>query len=412
MRIIDKVKKYAKEGRLLKKAAKRAAYEWKYAAAFVSRYYWAITNPVEEGKIFFVTFQGNYTCNPKYICEWLIRQGYTGKMVWVTDDRTDEAVKSFPKEVKVVRRNSREYQKELYSAQVWIDNAFNITRVPIIKKKKQIYIETMHGAMGIKKIGPEDIKNGKRNKRGFRCGKYTDYIISNSLFEEEVYKNSFWKDSQILPYGHPRNDMLVTLSSVKKDEIVRKVKRQLHLSEDSKIVLYAPTFRNYEWTGQKLDLQELRKNLERLWGGKWNIVVRQHPSEMRENICLGEGIVNGNSYKDIQELMLAVDVGITDYSSWIYDYVLLRRPGFIYAPDEDLYDVERGFYYPLEETPFGIAHDSQEMIELVRNFDMEQYQNRVEKFLKDRGCYEQGDACSKVESAVMDALKERNERRC
>lgn len=409
MNKLDKIKRFAKEGKLWKKVAERAVYEWKYVSSFASRYYWAITNPVEKNKILFITFQGAYTCNPKYICEWLIKSGYSGEMVWVVDEMTEHTRDGFPEQVKIVRRGTREYQKELYSSQIWIDNAFNITRVPIFKKKNQIYIETMHGAMGIKKIGPEDIKSGRRNKRGFMCGKYADYIISNSLFEEEVYRKSFWNKTQILPYGHPRNDMLVKLSEEKKTEIIGKVRQQLKLKEDSRILLYAPTFRDYGWVRDQLDLQKIKTVLEKSWGGEWNIVVRQHPHEMEESIQLGEGIINGNTYEDMQELMLAVDIGITDYSSWIYDYVLLRRPGFIYAPDEGLYDEERGFYYPLSETPFGIAHTTQELLELIEHFDARQYEDKVEKFLRDRGCYEQGEACSRVKDMIMNILQERNE---
>ena len=58
------------------------------------------------------------------------------------------------------------------------------------------------------------------------------------------------------------------------------------------------------------------------------------------------------NYSDIQELMVSSDALITDYSSCIYDFMLSRKPGFIYATDADKYNNGRGLYYSLTSTPF------------------------------------------------------------
>ena len=98
----------------------------------------------------------------------------------------------------------------------------------------------------------------------------------------------------------------------------------------------------------------------------------------------------------MQELLAFTDAAITDYSSWIYDFVLTRKPGFLFAMDADKYNDERGFYFRLEDTPFPVAHDSDELAEAIRSFDSEAYPAKVERFLADKGCMDDGNASERI----------------
>lgn len=98
----------------------------------------------------------------------------------------------------------------------------------------------------------------------------------------------------------------------------------------------------------------------------------------------------------MQELLAITDVAITDYSSWIYDFVLLRKPGFIFATDIEEYNNERGFYYPLESTPFPVATNNIQLVENIRRFDNVKYQHDIDLFLKEKGCIEDGEASRRV----------------
>jgi CDP-glycerol glycerophosphotransferase len=118
-----------------------------------------------------------------------------------------------------------------------------------------------------------------------------------------------------------------------------------------------------------------------------------------------DGVVNANEYPDIQNLLCASDVGITDYSSWMCDYVLTKKPGFLYTPDIDYYDKERGFYYPLETTPFGASKTQEELFERINNFDQNKYNKEVDKFLKDRGCFEKGNASVRIVEKIKELMK-------
>lgn len=104
------------------------------------------------------------------------------------------------------------------------------------------------------------------------------------------------------------------------------------------------------------NIEKLKKALEKKTDQSWKIVVRLHPRMQNslEKVCIDEKkqIVKADAYPDIQELLAAAQVVITDYSSCIFDFLLTVRPGFLFVPDLEHYDQERGFYYKLEELLF------------------------------------------------------------
>lgn len=148
-----------------------------------------------------------------------------------------------------------------------------------------------------------------------------------------------------------------------------------------KIILYAPTFRG-DIRGAKspdrLDLQVLSK-----LANKHIVLVKQHPF-VKERFPIAE------EYKDfcieivkelsIEELLMVSDICITDYSSIVFEYSLLRRPMFFFAYDLEEYYDERGFYYPYEEfVPGPIVRDTKELvqqIEYIEEYDLK----KVEAF--------------------------------
>ena len=104
--------------------------------------------------------------------------------------------------------------------------------------------------------------------------------------------------------------------------------------------------------------------------------------------------------------MAVCDMGITDYSSWICDFVLTGRPGFIYANDLKEYGDERGFYYPLDSTPFAIAENNDEMEANILNFDDAKYAADTKDFLEARGSKEDGKAAERVVALIKKYMKE------
>ncbi len=359
---------------------------------------------VEKNKIVFMHYNNVYECNPKYICDEIIRQGLKYDIVFViTKKIMDEFPLPFPPEVRVVRRNSLEHFYEMATARVWVDNAVNFPWNYVPKKGNQIYINTWHGSMGLKKIDPDAVSDKHWRKCAETAGRITNFMISNSSFETMVYRTTYWKSKRVrvLEYGHPRNDILFCTDEEKK-AIKAKICDFFDIDEDCNLILYAPTFRD----ARNLDCYDIDYNrvleaARKRFGGKWKIVNRYHfkvanklanVKAVRNN----PDILQGNLYPDIQELMAVCDIGITDYSSWICDFVLTGRPGFIYANDLRSYDKERGFYYPLDSTPFPIAENNQQMEANILAFDDKKYADDVKQFLADRGSKEDGKAAERV----------------
>lgn len=111
-------------------------------------------------------------------------------------------------------------------------------------------------------------------------------------------------------------------------------------------------------------------------------------------------MIEATDVLDMQELIALTDVAITDYSSWIYDFMLMRKPGFIYAVDLEKYNTERGFYYPIETTPFAISTNNDELVDSILSFDDEAYQSKLEAFLEEKGCVEDGHAAERAADLI------------
>ena len=98
------------------------------------------------------------------------------------------------------------------------------------------------------------------------------------------------------------------------------------------------------------------------------------------------GIYDGGKYPDIQELLAASDIMITDYSSCMFDFMLSAKPAFIFATDIEKYNSDRGFYYSLDTTPFAIASNNEKLVENILNFEETSYKKDVKSFIKGKPC--------------------------
>ena len=364
---------------------------------------------VVNNKIFVMTYDNRFNCNPKYIVKEIIKRNLPVDIVWATTNNDTNSIKDFPKQVRLVKYGSYSMFEEQASAKIWIDNALNCVWFEMPKKKNQVYFNTWHGSMGIKRLSGN--KTWMWHAR--RCNKNTNYCITNSKFEENVFRNTFWKDVAFLPYGHARNDILYSLGKEKED-IIYKVKKFYGIKDNVKIFLYAPTFRddgNQEY--YCVNYEKIQKAVIDRFSGDWIILARAHFKNRNKEHYLENNksfVYDGTLYPDMQELMVAADIGMTDYSSWAYDYVLTQKPLFIYAPDIDQYDQMRGFYYPIESTPFPVAYNLEELINNIKFFDNDEYQNKVKGFLKEKGCYENGTAAKKIVNKIEEVMGLSNER--
>jgi len=96
--------------------------------------------------------------------------------------------------------------------------------------------------------------------------------------------------------------------------------------------------------GPMLDLGLLHAQL----GDDHVVLLRLHPfvrAAIDVPAELASFAIDASDHPEINDLLMASDVLVTDYSSVIFEYALLRRPMLFFAPDLAAYEGERGFYF-------------------------------------------------------------------
>ena len=111
------------------------------------------------------------------------------------------------------------------------------------------------------------------------------------------------------------------------------------------------------------------------------------------------------SYPDMQELLIAADMLITDYSSSMFDYALQNRPVLQFAIDIEDYKKDRGFYFPLDALPFPLATSNEELEALICDYDSEKQQAEWEAFKADQGFCEDGQAAKRCADWILEQMK-------
>ena len=140
---------------------------------------------------------------------------------------------------------------------------------------------------------------------------------------------------------------------------------------------------------------------EEKFGGEWVVLVRLHSRilQLKDKFISKFGadkLVDVTDYDDVQELIAVADVMISDYSSAIFDFLLTKKPGFIYATDIEEYSNERGMYYSVYDTPFSVAKNNDELVSAIENYNEEEYLEKVKSFLEEKGCIEDGNASTRI----------------
>jgi CDP-glycerol glycerophosphotransferase len=194
-----------------------------------------------------------------------------------------------------------------------------------------------------------------------------------------------------------------------------KARNDLGIPLDHKVLLYAPTWRlrftqeqHIDMRVYDLDIQHLKKTLTDKFGGEWTMLIRFHPSVRLYAKGYQEThpeVMDVTDYQDMQRLLMATDVMVSDYSSCIFDATLRRIPCFTYATDFYQYKYEeRGVYYEMEELPFPYAKNNDEMEQNVKAFDMADYLKKWDAFTVRMGLNETGHAAKDIAEKMADFL--------
>lgn len=341
-----------------------------------------------------------YGCNPRYLSEYLLEHHPDMDIVWVFRRGVDTS--AVDPRIRCVRFRTWEYLKMMASAEFLVTNSrTDPWHVYWRKRPGQKYLMLWHGGAALKRVerDVEDRLGFSYVQKAKRDSEVCDLMISGCRANTELIKRSFWYDGEILEAGIPRNDIFF---NTELHQILRKrIVQQYNIAPDSRIVLYAPTFRrsgNIE--PYRLDWQKVLPCLEQMYDGKpVTVLLRLHPNLIGKadtsSLIDHPSVIDVTRYPDMQELLCVSDMLITDYSSSMFDYAMLHRPCLLYATDVEQYD--RGYYYDFRELPFPLASNEEQLIELINHFDSERYSNNLELFLTERlGIIERGVAAKRL----------------
>lgn len=357
--------------------------------------------PIKNNRIICINFNGKgYGESPKYIVEELLKNKNDFEIFWSVNDIKDT---SLPKEIKKIKFKSFKFFLVLYTSKIIINDVrfglfFN-------KRKNQVYIQTWHGCLPLKKI--ENNAVGKLSHYYEAIMKHdsriTDVMVSNSDFFDWLCKNAFLYNGPILKVGCPKDDFLINENKL---EIKEKVCRKFKIDTDSVLVLYLPTFRNnYDCNPYDINFSELKKIIQEKYNLKCEIVIKLHPLAIDKYKFENEDeVVNANMYSDIQQLLLAGDIIITDYSSVMFDGLIANKTVILYAKDMNNYGKERGYYFEFEELPFHIAKNNTELMRIVKENDLNDMKKNYISFKKKVGLIEKGTASTEVSKYIIDII--------
>lgn len=337
---------------------------------------------IDNNKIILDNFNGNgYGESPKYIAESLIKRNPNYDLVWVLNEKNIHKSDIVPSYVRTVLYGSKEWIYEQCTAKVWIDN---VRKTYFFRKRKnQIYIQAWHGGIGVKQV-EKDVQSmlaKKYIKYAKRDSSKADLFISDSSWETDLYRRSFWYNGEIIECGLPRNDVLFDKEA--KKQIIKKLDKCFGLDKKTIKILYAPTFRkNLGLDIYKLEFDKIVKAVEKSYGSKAVILIKLHPNviHLANELEYNANVINANAIMDTQELEIYSDILITDYSGIMFDFLLMKKPCFVHANDFDNYMKERHLYFDLSKLPFPLSKNDNELVTNISKFDEQKYLKKINEF--------------------------------
>lgn len=363
-----------------------------------------LCNRVDKKMILFESNLGrNYSGNPRFIYEDMVARGLD--QVYRCYFILEDVNTSLPGNGKKVKRISLKYFYLFAKAGFWVSD----TRMPsyLKKRKDTVYIQTWHGtplkklALDMDQVTMAGEKSLEDYKKKFEQNSKTwDYLISQNSYSSGIFRRAFAFKKEILEIGYPRNDILLQKNNPR---AILELKSKLKLPVDKKVILYAPTWRDNEHHGtltykfsSQIDYSYLQEKL----ASEYIIIVKAHylVGEQLDFASYKGFLYQFDATYDIAELYLVADMIVTDYSSVMFDYSLLRRPMFFYTYDLEQYkDSLRGFYFDfMEEAPGPIVTTTEQLVHEIQNYDLRSYVVKYNAFIKKYNHADCGDASKRV----------------
>ncbi|MEV3860474.1 bifunctional glycosyltransferase family 2 protein/CDP-glycerol:glycerophosphate glycerophosphotransferase [Streptomyces sp. NPDC050095] len=327
-------------------------------------YHKALREPIDPNlAVFSAYWDRGVACNPAAIAAKLRELAPQVRQVWVVSKAAQPLL---PPGTDHVVPGTRQYWEVMARAKYFINNV-NFPNA-VVKRPGSVHVMTHHGTP-LKKMGMDQLDYPTASK-GLdfdalleRVDRW-DYSVSANSHTTRMWERAYPSHFVSLDIGYPRNDVYYHASAAD----VRSIRERLGIAPGKRAVLYAPTHRDYEasWT-PRLDLAALSERL----GEDTVLLVRGHyfygsAASPLASLRRTGRVIDVSGYDPVEELCLAADVLITDYSSIMFDYANLDRPIISYADDWETYAKTRGVYFDLMEEPPGhVARTQEELEELL-----------------------------------------------
>ncbi len=262
----------------------------------------------------------------------------------------------------------------LATARVFVVDDYFFPMYVIRPRAGTMRVQVWHAAGAFKKFGYSVIDKGFGADADLveKVPIHSNYDLAlvSSMSVARFYAEAFNASPAIFTsaIGIPRTDLLA--NPALRAEAEAAVRARYPAIAGRKVVLYAPTFRGTSiGHARHADLMDLDA-MRRVLGHGWVVLLKLHPF-VRRGLRIPPGLetfaIDASAEPDVNELMLVSDVLVSDYSSVIYEFALLGRPILFLAPDEDAYDLERGFYFDFRaDAPGPIFDTTEALAEAIR----------------------------------------------
>ena len=291
--------------------------------------------------------------NPAAICEDLAAHDVRAPLWWSVVDGTVPV----PSGAVPVVVGSQEWVEALRTSRVIVTN----DHLPdwFSKREGQHLLQTWHGTP-IKKLlhdaAPGSVSLRYQRLMARQVPQW-DLLLAQNREAEQRLRRALGYSGQVRVGEYPRNVRL--LGGI---EVGRRVRSDLGIGEEQRVILYAPTWRERlrhpEGLAGHSNGQGLRGEVYPAHRTDAVVLMRTHHMNRARP---GPGLVDVSRYPNIEELMMAADVLVSDYSSIFLDFALTGKPAVVYVPDLEHYrDVERGLYgdWPRRSgLPVALDHD-------------------------------------------------------
>ena len=356
--------------------------------------------------ILFASYGGRkYDDSPRVVYEYLKTHPVSEKirMVWgfVNPDE-------YPEVENKIKIDTIPYYYTALKAGYWITNS-SISRGLDFKKRKTKNILFQHGMVGIKRIFTDVLQA----ENVFVSGFYEQYDMVFIEGKKEIpILSRVWRLDEKVFYitGLPRNDDLVNYTQ----EEVTAIKERFGIPQDKKVILYAPTFRDYykaDDGSSALHIPMDFSRWERELSDEYVLLVTAHyeVAKLLDSLPKNNFVYNAFGYPHVNDLMKVADLLISDYSSIVFDYSILERPILCYGYDYDTFASVRGTYMDIS-TLFhdGIIRDEDSLLHTITTMDYDVQCRFTREQIRDKYLASYGNAAEKAVKTIFGAQNEQN----